>query len=280
MGTKVFLKWLGADGENGLTTGREYAFEEWHIVNDSGKTLYTNGTQDYWQRIEREVFTANGFEWFRHVPGEPMPCDPEANVVGLSMCMREFKNKAQFLDWTHNESGALLIVWRYADSEQKEPAITFSQAQDGTNWNVADFGVVPYDAQSNSPQPLSDGKLWPLGGLDAKRFNENAGCIGDSGTVLGRAWIDPFPADVWIGVDFAEDPSERNDLIAAVDDGHLTPGQKAYIQGKEDAQAAKQQLKHDAEAKALQERAESLSDAGKAMDRVNQDHSHKLGWRQ
>jgi hypothetical protein len=184
----------------------------------------------------------------------------------------------EFFDFEINKQ--YFDVVEHADSEQKEPAITFSQAQDGTNWNVADFGVVPYDAQSNSPQPLSDGKLWPLGGLDAKRFNENAGCIGDSGTVLGRAWIDPFPADVWIGVDFAEDPSERNDLIAAVDDGHLTPGQKAYIQGKEDAQAAKQQLKHDAEAKALQKRADQLADAGKAMDRVNQGHDHRLGWMQ
>lgn len=81
-----------------------------------------------------------------------------------------------------------------------------------------------------------------------------------------------------VGVDFSEDESERNDLIAAVDDGHLTPGQKAYIQGKEDAQAAKQQLAKDAQDKALQERADQLSDAGKAMDRVNQDHGHRLGW--
>ena len=66
--------------------------------------------------------------------------------------------------------------------------------------------------------------------------------------------------------------------MSSVDDGHLTPGQKAYIQGKEDAQAAKQQLKHDAEAKALQERADQLADAGKAMDRVNQGHDHRLGW--
>lgn len=34
----------------------------------------------------------------------------------------------------------------------------------------------------------------------------------------------------------------------------------------------------DAEAKALQERADQLADAGKAMDRVNQGHDHRLGW--
>lgn len=78
--------------------------------------------------------------------------------------------------------------------------------------------------------------------------------------------------------EYSEDESERNDRIAAMDDGHLTPGQKAYIQAKEDAQAAKQQLAKDAQDKALQERADQLADAGKAMDRVNQDHGHKLGW--
>lgn len=66
--------------------------------------------------------------------------------------------------------------------------------------------------------------------------------------------------------------------MSSVDDGHLTPGQKAFIQGKEDAQAAKQQLKHDAEAKALQERADQLADAGKAMDVVRDGFTHKLGW--
>ena len=227
MATKVFLKWLG-ETSNELSSGKEYhLYGQTYIRLNNGASFHTQGLGPAWQRIEREVFTANGFEWFRHVPGEPMPCDPEANVVGLSMCMREFKNKAQFLDWTHNESGALLIVWRYADSERKEPAVQLAQI----------FG-----------SPVAVG--WEH-------------C---SGVWIGEARI----ADA--------DESERNDLIAAVDDGHLTPGQKAYIQGKEDAQAAKQQLKHDAEAKALQERADQLADAGKAMDRVNQGHDHRLGW--
>lgn len=69
------------------------------------------------------------------------------------------------------------------------------------------------------------------------------------------------------------------DGMAAVEDpGHLTPGQQRYIQGKEDALAARQQLRQAEEAKALQERADQFTDAGKAMDRVNQDHGHRLGW--
>jgi len=160
-----------------------------------------------------------------------MPCDDEANVQ--TICQSEIDgfprmNERLASSWSWGKLSSV-IGWRFADSEQKEPAVQLAQI----------FG-----------SPVAVG--WEH-------------C---SGVWIGEARI----ADA--------DESERNDLIAAVDDGHLTPGQKAYIQGKEDAQAAKQQLKHDAEAKALQERAESLSDAGKAMDRVNQDHSHKLGWRQ
>lgn len=69
-----------------------------------------------------------------------------------------------------------------------------------------------------------------------------------------------------------------NEMSAAEDNGHLTPGQKAYIQAKEDAQAAKQQLAKDAQDKALQERAVQLADAGKAMDVVRDGFTHKLGW--
>ena len=286
MATKVFYRCKTQ--AQWWTFGREYQLSDGIVIDDDGSPREEDfmDTLTMFQRIERETFTANGFKWFKHTPGDAIPCDRDSVIHALCKWEAEkgeghdVTDKAKHFWFSQRGSYDDIIGWRFADSERKEPAITFSQAQDGTNWNVADFGVVPYDAQSNSPQPLSDGKLWPLGGLDAKRFNENAGCIGDSGTVLGRAWIDPFPADVWIGVDFAEDPSERNDLIAAVDDGHLTPGQKAYIQGKEDAQAAKQQLKHDAEAKALQERADQLADAGRAMDVVRDGFTHKLGWMQ
>lgn len=69
------------------------------------------------------------------------------------------------------------------------------------------------------------------------------------------------------------------DGMAAVEDSTLTPAQRRHWEEMEAKQAAREQLKHDAETKALQERADQLADAGRAMDRVNQDHGHKLGWR-
>lgn len=81
-----------------------------------------------------------------------------------------------------------------------------------------------------------------------------------------------------VGVDFAEDPSERNDLIVAVDDGHLTPGQKAYINAKEEkvaerlrSEAAKEELKRVDHSKSIQ-------DLANANGAVKFEHDHRLGW--
>lgn len=67
--------------------------------------------------------------------------------------------------------------------------------------------------------------------------------------------------------------------LSSIEDSSLSPAQRKHWEAMEAKQAAKEQLKHDAEAKALKERAKQLSDAGNAMDRVKQDHGHKLGWR-
>jgi hypothetical protein len=215
MATKVFLKWLGTNGENGLTHGKEYVFHKSplsceFVVNDSGTTLYTNGLQDYWQRIEREVFTAHGVEWVKHTPGEPMPCEPCAQIHFLTERNETYKaaNGAGGCCWGFASS---IIGWRYADSEQKEP--------------------------------------------------QNIAC----GPKI-------------VGVDFAEDESTRNDLIAAVDDGHLTPGQKAYINAKEEkvaerlrSEAAKEELKRADHGKSIQD----LANANGAM---KFEHDPRMGW--
>lgn len=98
--------------------------------------------------------------------------------------------------------------------------------------------------------------------------------------IIGVDWAedetpDQFPNFAWLEFMKLAAPD-----VAAVDDTSLPPRQRRIANAKEEAVAAKQQLKHDAEAKALQERADQLADAGKAMDRVNQSHDHRLGWMQ
>ena len=68
-------------------------------------------------------------------------------------------------------------------------------------------------------------------------------------------------------------------MKSMIEDSDLSPAQRKHWDAMEAKQAAKEQLQRDAEAKSLQERAKQLTDAGNAMDRVNQDHGHKLGGR-
>lgn len=71
------------------------------------------------------------------------------------------------------------------------------------------------------------------------------------------------------------------DEISAVDDtGHLTPGQKAYINAKEEkvaerlrSEAAKEELKRADHSK-------SIRDLANANGTVKFEHDHRLGWMQ
>lgn len=220
MATKVFLKWFGTNGENGLTTGREYEFVEWHVVNDSGTTLYTSGLEPHWQRIERQTFEANGFQWFAHEPGDAIPCDGDSVIHVICKWEAEkgeghdVTDKAKHFWFSQRGSHDDIIGWRFADSAKPEV-----------------------------PQNITCGPKI-------------------------------------VGVDFAEDPSERNDLIATVDDGHLTPGQKAYINAKEEkvaerlrSEAAKEELKRADHSKSIQ-------DLANANGAVKFEHDHRLGWMQ
>lgn len=262
MATKVFLKWLG-EGCKSLTTGREYEHIQDdfpYVVSNVGESLCTDGKQSYWQRIERQTFEAHNLTWFRHVPGDAMPCDGHSLVEVLMRSevnedYREMAKPARVWDWEATGMNGK-VGWRYADSEQKEPTIAFSQAQDGTNWNAADFGVVPEAAQSKRITLQFDGKLWPMGGINPPKNSQ-----------LG-------------GVTLAKDESERNDLIAAVDDGHLTPGQKAFINAKAEkvaerlrSEAAKEELKRADHSKSIQ-------DLANANGAVKFEHDHRLGWMQ
>lgn len=194
----------------------------------------------------------------------------------------------EFFDFEINKQ--YFDVVEHADSEQKEPTIAFSQAQDGTNWDAEDFGVVPDDESERNDLIAAvdyDPAWFPAeNGIIKEGYFNRFGAPNDFHADTSKLrdgtkailYIESQHKDARVFINGYYSERYTNMRRAAMDDGHLTPGQKAYIQAKEDAQAAKQQLKHDAEAKALQERAEQLSDAGKAMDRVNQDHGHRLGW--
>jgi hypothetical protein len=238
---KVFLKWLGGEGVSApLTIGREYELFGGgcpYVKADTGQKLYTDGKQSYWQRIEREVFTAHDFEWFKHVPGEPMPCEPCAQIHFLTERNETYKaaNGAGGCCWGFASS---IIGWRYADSEQKETEVQHVQ-------------IV------GSPEAVSAGVLdkMPKPGTVRIKISSSPGVVRGSNSDM-----------------------QQRDLIAAVDDGHLTPGQKAYINAKEEkvaerlrSEAAKEELKRADHSKSIQ-------DLANANGAVKFEHDHRLGW--
>lgn len=245
MATKVFYRCIQTFTDAWIA-GKEYERVHGQIVTEFGNELDCDDADDmcdfsslnaaHFRRIEREVFTAHGFEWFKHVPGEPMPCDGEA--ITNTICQAEIDSVLRMNDrkaeqWAWN-NGSSVIGWRFADSEQKEP----------------------------------------FHALDAKRLNENAdACFSINGQATVRGDVVQFATPY-----SDDDDSERNDLIAAVDDGHLTPGQKAYINAKEEkvaerlrSEAAKEELKKADHSKSIQ-------DLANANGAVKFEHDPRMGW--
>ena len=181
-----------------------------------------------------ETFEAHGFIWYKHTPGDPMPCDEMSDIYYVTSWHAIFRTMrgAGSLCWNRN---SVVIGWRYADSA---PVAKIEPVGDG----VADDTAAI--KQTAVGQKLS-------------------ACTHPPGCTYCA----------WCGFKSAAEPD-----IAAIEDSSLSPAQRKHWEQMEAKQAAKEQLQRDAEAKALHERAKQLSDAGNAMDRVRQDHGHRLGW--
>ena len=111
-----------------FTIGKEYPLDILDgcipvIISDGSYPWSENilsspsGFSGCFQRIEREVFESHGKEWFRHTPGDPMPCDGNAKVHllyrrGSISSARPAKRWAW--DSRYEELG-----WCYSDQEIK-----------------------------------------------------------------------------------------------------------------------------------------------------------------
>lgn len=91
--------------------------------------------QTEWQYLQVPTFEAHGFTWNKHVPGDPMPCDPDAEVVYLNS--RDYISapvRADYLVW---EQYSAIIGWRYAE-EAKPDLVAISGKVDTVWWDLAD----------------------------------------------------------------------------------------------------------------------------------------------
>ena len=265
MATKVFLR-FNRDIRDVYVKGREYEVLQQtdgliRAKSELGIEFFDFETnKKYFDVIEREdstTFEANGHTWTRHTPGDPMPCEGGKRVSVLCGSTTHLIANviAANLDWRSGPGTIPIIAWRYHE-ERKQPV--------GDDWVSVPAGQAVI-ARDGVPSVVFDDDLSePIFGIP-----------------VAIDWHQWRSTGVWIGKARTadEDESERNDLIVAVEDSTLTPSQRRHWEEMEAKQAAREQLKHDAETKALQDRADQLADAGRAMDRVDQDHSHKLGWR-
>ena len=250
MATKVFYRCIKTGSCSQFTVGKEYECKEnYFVVDDRGYSVRLGPSCRAFyfghelERIERQTFEAHNLTWFRHVPGEPIPCDKNATVRVLmdvddgKTAASNIDDAAGCLNW---DRGTPIIGWRYADSEQKEPEVQHVQ-------------IV------GSPEAVSAGVIDEWIHIPS-----------------GHAVI--VPEGVPYVILGGNDDSVRNDLVAAVDDGHLTPEQKAYINAKEEkvaerlrSEAAKEELKRADHSKSIQ-------DLANANGAVKFEHDHRLGW--
>lgn len=275
---KVFLKWLGKDSENGLTSGKEYVFHKSplsceFVVNDSGATLYTNGLESYWQRIEREVFEAHGFEWFKHTPGDPMPCDGDAGVV-LLFQNGESSSSAPAFSWSWDKAWNEL-GWRYADDAKPVPKdwTEYPHLTAGLTFQPKIEGV-----QAMPSKPTVSGRN-PALVISDEMAGEFMGLDDLPGPSLPETYEKTWPStERFRNFAWLEFLKRAAPDVAAVEDTSLPPRIRRIVNEKEEAHAAKKKLAKDAQDRALQERADQLADAGRAMDVVDQDHDQRMGW--
>ncbi len=265
MATKVFLKCVAVGHIAGWTLGKEYP------VSDRGTFSSDRGVDGFlacgltfggnkFERIERDCFEHGGKTWFRHTPGDPMPC--YGSALTNTICQAEIDdiplmNARPAEAWSWGK-GTSVIGWRYADSEQKQPV--------GDDWVSMPAGQAVI-ARKGVPCVVVDGDSFSETKSEARHYQVFDNPL--AGGVLFPVFPVPDPNCAMIQDDMP---------IFAVEDSSLTPAQRRHWEEMEAKQAAREQLKHDAEAKALKERADQLADAGRAMDRVNQDHGHRLGW--
>lgn len=70
-----------------------------------------------------EIFEAHGREWYRHTPGDKMPCESGVEISILLKCGYVLKgNSKAFGYWgTSCPSAAYIIGWRPVDAPEKLP---------------------------------------------------------------------------------------------------------------------------------------------------------------
>jgi hypothetical protein len=105
--------------KNGVVLGDGYPSPNWTDCGEYGIIFYRLH-EPATKPNPKTTFEAHGHTWFKHTPGDPMPCDGEAEVVLLQdNCQLGMHANVKAKEWCWNEK--YITGWRYKYPERYAP---------------------------------------------------------------------------------------------------------------------------------------------------------------
>jgi len=113
--------------------------------------------EDKFTRIERETFERDGVEWFRHTPGNPMPCDGSEYVLVFIYGLGFVDEARPASSWFWGVAGSI-CGWRYADAVTvKQEYLQIAGRPQGDNAHVpfserTNLAMIYHDSTSDESE--------------------------------------------------------------------------------------------------------------------------------
>jgi len=288
------------------TSGKEYEVIDGYVVDDNGMIWSTtliefNTPVKRFTRIEREVFTAHGKEWFKHVPVDPIPCGTRKKVYVLlgGNIVADNGEWRWSNDWPWHKFSNI-IGWCYADEQNaesqeevrtveadsihiREPGVTLYKSEDGDSEfekiSSSDFRYIAYDPAFFPKENgiIKEGFFNRKGFPDGFHVDTSKIRVG----VNALIYIEDMQKDASVFINGYYSERYTNMRRAAMEGSHLTPNQKRHWDESEAKQAAKEQQAKDDKAAAEKdhnERFNGYSDS-LAKDYTDKNFSGMMGWR-
>jgi hypothetical protein len=106
---EAFERWLARQGEG----NKPDLFTVWQAGKASTTTT---------EPPKPETFEAHGLTWFKHKPGDPMPCDGDVEIETLLAGEVGGRYKgcvenAKCWDWKTDGGSTAIVGWRYANAD-------------------------------------------------------------------------------------------------------------------------------------------------------------------
>lgn len=140
---KIFWRCIESE-DDGFRLGKEYEDAGngfytddgvWITATDANSACDEDALSEWvmrLERIEREVFEVHDQQWFRHTPGDLMPCQKDQYILvilknGDCPCSKPWKAKMAQWDKCLDFPERAIIGWRYAEAQDEPEELTEAQ---------------------------------------------------------------------------------------------------------------------------------------------------------